>query len=67
MGAWIDQMFEAAASAGGVVRRSKDDVEKYGGGQQQLLAEVRRRDFHLVETGEQYVVLCHKGQLIIHC
>jgi hypothetical protein len=42
------------------------DVEK-NGGVRELLDEVRNRRFHLLETGDQYVVICNEGVLKIHC
>ncbi|HEY3821580.1 MAG TPA: hypothetical protein VGL81_30645 [Polyangiaceae bacterium] len=67
MSAWIDQIFEAdQATTHGVVRRAVADVEKYAS-RAELLDEVRRRGFHLVETGGQLVILCHQGALQVHC
>jgi hypothetical protein len=28
---------------------------------------VREQDFHLIETGDQYIVVCNPGVLKIHC
>lgn len=64
---WINQIFSAqAVKNGGVVRRSRDDVKKYASFSM-LKAEVLRRGFHLIRTGEQYVILCHKGDMRIFC
>ncbi len=60
---WIDQLFDAkAAKAGGIVRRSVASVEREVG-RDIFLREVRKRRFHLVETGGQFVVFCHTGRL----
>ncbi len=70
MSAWIDQIFEAdAAKTKGVVRRSLDDVNKYGGkdGIKELKAEAKRRGFHVVQIGLQVVILCNRGEMIVHC
>jgi len=65
--AWLDQVFGADQVAmGGVVRRNKDDVHKMCS-LADLLAEVRSREFHLIETGDQYVVVCNSGVLRLHC
>jgi hypothetical protein len=32
-----------------------------------LKHEVKRRGFHLLRTGDQYVILCHTGELRIIC
>ena len=60
---WLDQIFEAkAAQDGGVVRRSVEDVRKYAS-VAALRRRVRDEEFHLIRTGNQYVILCHKGDL----
>lgn len=64
---WIAQIFTAKqVRNGGVVRRSRDDVKKYASFAL-LKAEVLQRGFHLIRTGDQYVVLCHKGDIRIFC
>ncbi|EAU44039.1 dihydropyrimidine dehydrogenase [Salipiger bermudensis HTCC2601] len=32
-----------------------------------LLAEVKSRGFHLIECGNQYVIICNAGQMRVHC
>jgi hypothetical protein len=65
---WIENIFKAAqAKNGGIVRRARKNVEKYGGGIDNLREAVLAREFHLVETGDQCVVLCHKGVMLVHC
>lgn len=67
MNAWIAQIFESdIANNGGVVRRSVGDVEKYASSEM-LITEVRRRGFHAIETGGQFVILCHTGSMSVHC
>jgi hypothetical protein len=67
MSAWVDQVFRAGqANAGGVVRRSISDVERLVG-LDEFVEECRRRHFHVIETGDQLVVLCHEGSMVIHC
>lgn len=64
---WIAQIFSASqVRKSGVVRRSRDDVKKYASFKL-LKAEVLKRGFHLIRTGDQYVILCHKGDLRIFC
>lgn len=68
MSAWIDQIFTAdQAASGGVVRRSRADVDRYGGGIANVVTEAKLRGWHVVETGDQVVILCHSGALHIHC
>lgn len=67
MSAWMNQIFRAGqANVGGVVRRNVQDVEKYVG-LSVLLDECKRRGFHVVQTGDQLVILCNEGNMDIHC
>ena len=60
---WINQIFAAkAVHDGGVIRRRIDWVEREIG-RERFEAEVRRRGFHLIETGHQLVVICHAGAI----
>lgn len=64
---WINQIFSAqAVRNGGVVRRSVNDVKQFASFGR-LKRQVLRRGFHLIRTGDQYVVLCHKGDIRIYC
>jgi hypothetical protein len=65
MNSWLNQLFSAGQTAqGNIVRRKKSSVAKYSS-MQQLENEVRRRDFHMVETGDQVIVICNSGHLQI--
>ena len=67
MSEWIDQMFDAeAVDKGGIVRRSVADVEKYAS-KGELMEAVRSRCFHLLETGNQFVIICNTGEFKIYC
>ncbi|WP_254695871.1 N-(5'-phosphoribosyl)anthranilate isomerase [Palleronia sp. THAF1] len=58
---WLDRIFSAKAVAkGAIVRRSVGWVEKEIG-RDRLIAEVKRRRFHMVESGGQFVIFCHRG------
>lgn len=58
---WLAQVFRAGSVAkGNIVRRKKSSVERYAS-LASLEAEVKRRGFHLVETGDQVIVICNKG------
>lgn len=62
---WIDQIFSAqAARKGGVVRRSLAWVDREVG-RDRFMQEVRHRGFHLIETADQFVVVCHNGPIRI--
>jgi hypothetical protein len=64
---WIDQIFDAQQVAkGGVVRRQRSDVDRLGP-LDDLVAEVKRRGFHMVQIGDQLVILCNKGDLKVFC
>jgi hypothetical protein len=64
---WINGIFKAGAvNKGGIVRRKKADVLK-NGGYKALLNEVKKRTFHMLRTGGQYVIICNKGKLKILC
>lgn len=65
--AWCTRLFGAqAARTGGVVRRKKRDVHREIG-YAAFVAEVRARGFHLLECGDQYLVICHDGHLRVIC
>ncbi len=67
MSTWLDQVFEAGqVNAGGVVRRSISDVDRLVG-IDVFVDECRRRGYHVIETGDQMVILCHEGGMTIHC
>lgn len=58
---FINQIFDAkAVRNGGIVRRKIASVEKYAS-LSFLLKEVEARGFHLIETGDQYVIICNLG------
>jgi len=64
--AWIEQIFQSQqADNQGIVRRSIEDVEKYASFQL-LFAAVRDREFHLLESGGQYIIICNSNCLLIH-
>ena len=62
---WIDLLFSAeAATSGGVIRRKVAWVEgEIGVGR--LIEEVRWRGFHMLRTGDQFVIVCNAGQIQI--
>lgn len=65
MSQWIENIFSAKiASEEGIVRRKKSTVEKYATAKE-LIAAVKKRNFHLIETGDQYVIVCNSGAVKI--
>jgi hypothetical protein len=65
--AWLDTVFQAkAVEKGGVVRRAVRDVE-HEVGRAVFLSEVRRRGFHMVECGGQFIVICNTGHMQVIC
>lgn len=64
---WINAVFAAkAAQSGGVVRRSVYWVDREIR-RKRFIDEVRRRGFHMVECGGQFVVICNGGGLKVVC
>jgi len=64
--AWINELFAAQSVAnGGIVRRARKNVDDDM--LEELIHEAGARGYHVIETGEQVVVLCHAGQLVMHC
>ena len=62
---WLNQMFAAkAARKGALVRRSFAWVDREVG-RERFLRDVRQRGFHLIETADQYIVVCHNGPIRI--
>jgi len=60
---WIAAIFAAkAVQSGGVVRRNRIWLEREIG-RDRFEAEVRLRGFHLLETGQQLIVICNSGRL----
>jgi hypothetical protein len=61
--AWIAQLFGSkSARRGAVVRRSVRWVAREIG-DARFREEVRRRGFHLLQTADQYIVVCHPGPI----
>ncbi len=64
---WLDQLFRAkSVRNGGVVRRKISDVEREIG-RDLLELEVRKRGFHMIESGGQLVILCTSEPVRIIC
>lgn len=62
---WIAQMFATqAARKGAVVRRSQAWAHREVG-RDVFEAEVKRRGYHLIETADQFIVVCHNGPIRI--
>ena len=64
---WANAVFTAnAAAKGGVVRRAVRDVEREIG-RDAFVREVRRRGYHMIEVGGQFLVICNPGQMTVIC
>ena len=64
---WAERLFSAqAVASGGVMRRSVRGVER-DVGRAAFVAEVRRRGFHAVECGGQFVIICNTGLMQVVC
>lgn len=66
MNAWLQQWFSAqACSKGGIIRRSRRDIDKFTS-MGEVIREVEKRKWHVVEIGDQVVVLCNEGDMRVH-
>ncbi len=64
---WLTAVFDAkVCQKGGILRRAVADVTREVG-RDAFVSEVRRRGWHLIQTGDQYAVFCHAGDLRILC
>jgi hypothetical protein len=64
---WFKRMFHAqAARNGGIIRRSVENVQGLAS-EAELMAQVKARGFHMVRSGDQYVILCHQGDFKLIC
>ncbi|MDT8855762.1 N-(5'-phosphoribosyl)anthranilate isomerase [Paracoccaceae bacterium Fryx2] len=58
---WIAEVFAAqAVRKGGVIRRNVHWIAREIGCER-FVEEVRQRGFRLLETGDQWIVICHGG------
>lgn len=65
MSQWIENIFSAKiATEEGIVRRKKTSVERCAS-RDELITAVKKRKFHLIETGDQYVIVCNSGAVKI--
>jgi hypothetical protein len=64
---WIRKMFASKIVAKkGLVRRKKSHIDKCNVFDD-LLNEVKKKRFHLIETGDQYIIICNAGRFKVHC
>ncbi|MBC2835432.1 N-(5'-phosphoribosyl)anthranilate isomerase [Gemmobacter straminiformis] len=59
---WIRLIFSAKAADGHVIRRNVDWIDREVG-RDRFLREVRARGFHLIQTSDQFIVVCHSGAI----
>lgn len=65
MSQWVENIFTAKiAKEDGIVRRKKTTVARYAS-VDELIAAVKKRKFHMIETGDQYVIVCNTGAIKI--
>ncbi|NBE08417.1 N-(5'-phosphoribosyl)anthranilate isomerase [Paragemmobacter ruber] len=57
---WLARIFAAKAAEGQVIRRNIAWIDREVG-RARFMAEVRRRRFHLLQTADQFIVVCHSG------
>ena len=64
---WFRRIFRAqAARNGGIIRRSVNNVKELAS-EAEFIAYVKAKGFHMVRSGDQYVVLCHQGDFKLIC
>ena len=64
---WLAQAFGAKqVRKGNVISRAKKDVLRLVG-ERELKAEIKRRKYHLVTIGTQYVMFCNPGKMKVVC
>ncbi|MCX7888358.1 MAG: N-(5'-phosphoribosyl)anthranilate isomerase [Rhodobacteraceae bacterium] len=64
---FLTHLFSAqSARTGGVVRRKIGEVERKIG-RARLELEVRRRGYHLIECGGQFVIVCSNADIRLVC
>lgn len=59
---WIRLIFAAKAADGHVIRRNINWIDREVG-RDRFVAEVRGRGFHLLQTSDQFIVVCHSGPI----
>jgi hypothetical protein len=71
--AWVEQWFntvhiagQTGMARGGVIPKQPATVDKQAS-LDAVVAAARRRGWHVIESGRQVVVLCHKGVMHVHC
>ena len=57
---WITLIFSAKAADGHVIRRNVAWIDREVG-RDRFIAKVRQRGFHLLQTADQFIVVCHSG------
>jgi hypothetical protein len=63
--AWMARVFDAKiVDCGGIVRRFAASVDREIG-RAAFVQQVMMRGFHLVECGDQFVVICNRGHIKI--
>ncbi|GAW35229.1 hypothetical protein RA2_02289 [Roseovarius sp. A-2] len=62
---WLNQMFAAKAARKDTGVRSSIPWVDREVGRDRFQREVRQRGFHLIETADQYIVVCHNGPVRI--
>jgi hypothetical protein len=61
---WLRLIFSAQSAKGGVVRRSIAWVDREVG-RDRFVDEVRRRGFHLLQTANQFIVVCNRDPVTL--
>lgn len=64
---WLAQIWNAqAAKNGGIVRRQVSSVKQFAT-VKELKQQVKARGFHMIRSGDQYLIFCHNGEFRMIC
>ena len=59
---WIEGLFQShTAKRYGIVIIKVSEIEMYS--PDRLLEEIKSRGFHVIEIGDQWVIICNKGDM----
>lgn len=68
--AWIRNLFTAARANGGPLIRNRNAIpgsRSIAQDLEDLKRACRARNYHLLQTGDYYIIICNDGEIKIHC
>ena len=64
---FLDRIFRSTGRYTQDIKRRRVDVVEKLSSEADLTAEVRRRGFHMIRSGDQYVIFCNSGNFKVIC